>query len=93
MLDATCDDILNFSLILIEPFGECTRPLLCCTSFSQTVPQGAGALYSTTEDLLKWELAMFGGKVLKPASFEKMTTPVKNNWVWLLWNDVPDNWV
>jgi CubicO group peptidase (beta-lactamase class C family) len=45
-----------------------------------TVPQGAGALYSTTEDLLKWELAMFGGKVLKPASFEKMTTPVKNNY-------------
>ncbi len=45
-----------------------------------TVPQGAGALYSTTEDLLKWELAMFGGKVLKAASFEKMTTPVKNNY-------------
>jgi len=22
---------------------------------------------------------MFGGKVLQPASFEKMTTPVKNN--------------
>ena len=45
-----------------------------------TVPQGAGALYSTTGDLLKWELALFGGKVLKPASFEKMTTPVKNNY-------------
>jgi CubicO group peptidase (beta-lactamase class C family) len=45
-----------------------------------TVPQGAGALYSTTADLLKWELAMFGGKVLKPASFDKMTTPVKNNY-------------
>jgi CubicO group peptidase (beta-lactamase class C family) len=45
-----------------------------------TVPQGAGALYSTTNDLLKWELAMFGGKVLKPSSFEKMTTPVKNNY-------------
>ena len=25
-----------------------------------TVPQGAGAIYSTTEDLLKWELAMAG---------------------------------
>src|SRR5581483_949465 len=45
-----------------------------------TVPQGAGALYSTTGDLLKWELALFGGKVLKPESFEKMTTPAKNNY-------------
>jgi CubicO group peptidase (beta-lactamase class C family) len=45
-----------------------------------SVPQGAGALYSTTEDLLKWEQGLFGGKVLKAASLEKMTTPVKNNY-------------
>src|SRR6266478_3662313 len=30
-----------------------------------SVPQGAGALYSTTEDLLKWEEGLFGSKVLK----------------------------
>ncbi|HTS31405.1 MAG TPA: serine hydrolase [Bryobacteraceae bacterium] len=45
-----------------------------------TVPQGAGALYSTTGDLLKWEQGLFGGKVLKPASVEKMITPFKNNY-------------
>lgn len=45
-----------------------------------TVPQGAGALYSTTGDLLKWEQGLFGGKVLKAASLEKMTTPFKNNY-------------
>ena len=45
-----------------------------------SVPQGAGALYSTTEDLLKWEQGLFGGKLLKAASLEKMTTPVKNNY-------------
>ena len=45
-----------------------------------TVPQGAGALYSTTGDLLKWEQGLFGGKVLKPASLEKMITPFKNNY-------------
>ena len=45
-----------------------------------TVPQGAGALYSTAGDLLKWELALFGGKVLKPASLEEMTKPEKNNY-------------
>ena len=31
-----------------------------------TIPFSAGALYSTTGDLLKWEQALFGGKVLKP---------------------------
>lgn len=45
-----------------------------------TVPQGAGALYSTTEDLLKWEQGLFGGKVLQPASLKKMTTPFKDNY-------------
>ena len=45
-----------------------------------SIPQGAGALYSTTEDLLKWEQGLFGGKVLKAASLEKMTTPFKNNY-------------
>lgn len=40
-----------------------------------SIPFSAGALYSTTLDLLKWEQGLFGGKVLKPASLEKMTTP------------------
>ncbi len=47
---------------------------------NMTVPQGAGALYSTTEDLLKWEQGLFGGKLLKAASIEKMTTPFKNDY-------------
>jgi CubicO group peptidase (beta-lactamase class C family) len=45
-----------------------------------TVPQGAGALYSTTEDLLKWEQGLFGGKVLKPESLAKMTKPFLQNY-------------
>jgi CubicO group peptidase (beta-lactamase class C family) len=45
-----------------------------------SVPQGAGALYSTTEDLLKWEQGLFGGKVLQAASLEKMTTAFKNDY-------------
>jgi CubicO group peptidase (beta-lactamase class C family) len=45
-----------------------------------SVPQGAGALYSSTEDLLKWEQGLFGGKLLRAASLEKMTTPFKNHY-------------
>jgi CubicO group peptidase (beta-lactamase class C family) len=45
-----------------------------------TVPQGAGAIYSTAEDLLKWEQGLFGGKVVSAASLQKMTTPFKSNY-------------
>jgi CubicO group peptidase (beta-lactamase class C family) len=45
-----------------------------------SIPHGAGALYSTTEDLLKWEQGLFGGKLLHAASLDKMTTPFKNNY-------------
>ncbi len=45
-----------------------------------SVPSGAGALYSTTEDLLKWEQGLFGGKILQAASLTKMTTPFKNHY-------------
>jgi CubicO group peptidase (beta-lactamase class C family) len=45
-----------------------------------SIPFSAGALYSTTEDLLRWEQGLFGGKVLKPASLAKMTTPFKQDY-------------
>ncbi len=47
---------------------------------NMTIPHAAGALYSTTEDLLRWEQGLFGGKVLSAASLDKMTTPFKNNY-------------
>ncbi|MHB1857048.1 MAG: serine hydrolase [Acidobacteriaceae bacterium] len=47
---------------------------------SMTIPFSAGAIYSTTGDLLKWEQGLFGGKVLTPASLAKMTTPFKDNY-------------
>ena len=45
-----------------------------------TIPFSAGALYSTTHDLLLWEQALYGGKVLTAASLKKMTTPYKENY-------------
>jgi CubicO group peptidase (beta-lactamase class C family) len=45
-----------------------------------SIPHAAGALYSTTEDLLKWEQSLFGGKLLSAASLDKMTTPFKDNY-------------
>jgi CubicO group peptidase (beta-lactamase class C family) len=45
-----------------------------------TVPYAAGALYSTTADLLRWERSLFGGKVLSKPSLKKMTTPGKSDY-------------
>ncbi len=45
-----------------------------------SVPFSAGALYSTTEDLFRWEQGLFGGKLLSAASLEKMTTPFKSGY-------------
>jgi len=40
----------------------------------------AGSLYSTTEDLLRWEEGLFGGKLLTPASLRKLTTPFRSDY-------------
>jgi CubicO group peptidase (beta-lactamase class C family) len=45
-----------------------------------TIPFSAGALYSTTHDLLRWEQGLFGGKLLSAASLKKMTTPFKGDY-------------
>ncbi|HWY70173.1 MAG TPA: serine hydrolase [Terriglobales bacterium] len=45
-----------------------------------SIPFSAGALYSTTEDLLRWEQGLFGGKLLSASSVQKMTTAFKSNY-------------
>jgi CubicO group peptidase (beta-lactamase class C family) len=47
---------------------------------NMTVPLSAGGLYSTTEDLLRWEQGFFGGKLLSAASQQEMVTPFKNDY-------------
>ena len=38
---------------------------------------GAGALYSTVEDLFRWNEALYSGRVVNEASFKSATTPVE----------------
>lgn len=44
------------------------------------IPHAAGGLYSTTEDLLRWQRGLYGGKLLSAASLTKLTTPFKNDY-------------
>jgi CubicO group peptidase (beta-lactamase class C family) len=56
------------------------KGIVLARSESMTVPWAAGSIYSTTGDLLKWEHALFGGKVLTADSLKLMTTPGKGDY-------------
>jgi CubicO group peptidase (beta-lactamase class C family) len=43
-------------------------------------PNTAAGMYSTTEDLLRWQNALYGGKVVSQASLQKMVTPSKGDY-------------
>jgi CubicO group peptidase (beta-lactamase class C family) len=49
-------------------------------SFDTRIGFSSGSLYSSTEDLLRWEEGLFGGRVLSTASLRKMTTPFKSDY-------------
>jgi CubicO group peptidase (beta-lactamase class C family) len=46
---------------------------------SMSIPGGAGSVRSTASDLAKWNAALYGGKILKPASLAAMLTPGRLN--------------
>jgi CubicO group peptidase (beta-lactamase class C family) len=47
---------------------------------NMTIPYSAGFLYSTVADLLKWERALFGGKVVSASSLHTMITANLNEY-------------
>lgn len=46
------------------------------------IPYAAGSLYSTTSDLLTWEQALYGDKLLTAKSREEMFTPYKSGYAY-----------
>lgn len=48
--------------------------------FDPTVSYAAGAMYTTTSDLYKWQKGMSLHKIISGASFDRATTPNKNNY-------------
>src|SRR5215510_6066852 len=58
-------------------YAVTSNGLVNAAYIDMTVPYSAGGLYSTTEDLLRWQQALFGGRILGPATLKEMTTPFK----------------
>lgn len=52
------------------------------------IPGGAGALVSTTGDLLKWDQALYSEKLFPAATIERLFKPEKNNYAygWIVAN-------
>ena len=46
----------------------------------RVAPNSAAGLYSTTEDLLRWQNGLYGGKVISKVSLQKMATPSKGDY-------------
>jgi CubicO group peptidase (beta-lactamase class C family) len=46
---------------------------------NMAIPYSAGALYSTTEDLLRWDQALYTEKLISRKSLDEMFTPFKDS--------------
>lgn len=79
MKDSGYDDT-NFAIIVRRASGYVPGSDGPMNAGFVSIAFSAAALYSTTEDLLRWEQGLFGGKVLSEASLRKMTTPFKGDY-------------
>jgi CubicO group peptidase (beta-lactamase class C family) len=60
-----------------QGYGNNRGTLVNAPYLSMDNPFAAGSLCSTVADLVRWEAALFGGKVVSAASLAQMTTPAK----------------
>lgn len=63
------------------------RTLRNSNYIDMSIPHAAGALYSTTLDLLKWDQALRDARLLTPENYKRYFTPEKNSYAYG-WNVV-----
>ncbi len=56
------------------------KKIVNADAISMAWPFSAGALFSTVDDLYKWDRALYGTTILSEASKQKMFSPGKNNY-------------
>lgn len=68
----------NSSVILpkrADGYSPSSQGIINADYVNMAIPAGAGALYSTTGDLLKWQRGLFGGNLLSEESLSEYVTP------------------
>jgi CubicO group peptidase (beta-lactamase class C family) len=61
-------------------YQPCGQSLCNADFIDMSLPYAAGSLYSTVQDLYKWDRALYTDKVLSKGSRERMFTPVMENY-------------
>lgn len=80
MKDSGYDDNALILPYRAAGYSRGPRGLINAGYVDMTTPFAAGALYSTVEDLLRWERGLFGNKLLTAASLRTMTTQGKGHY-------------
>ena len=63
-------------------YTEENEGLIPAPYVDMTIPAGAGALYSTVEDLFIWDQALYTEKLVKKETMEKIMTVYKDNYAY-----------
>ncbi len=63
-------------------YRPCKEDLCNSAYIDMSLPYAAGSLYSTAEDLYKWDRSLYTDKLLSAASREKMFTPVMHDYAY-----------
>lgn len=74
--DSTTRIIKNRAAGYVKQDGE----LVNAAYMDMTIPYAAGAMYSTTEDLLVWDQALYGEKLVSRKSLDEIFTPFKDGY-------------
>lgn len=64
----------------VSGYQPCKETLCNASYIDMSIPFSAGSLYSTVEDLYRWDRALYTNTILKKSSREHMFTAVKNNY-------------
>lgn len=63
-------------------YTEANEGLIQAPYIDMTIPAGAGALYSTVEDLFLWDQALYNEKLVKKETIDKIMTVFKDNYAY-----------
>ena len=63
-------------------YTRSSKGLVNAEYIDMTIPHGAGAMYSTTEDLKKWDAALLTEKLLPEAAKQRYWTPFKDTYAY-----------
>jgi CubicO group peptidase (beta-lactamase class C family) len=80
MSDSGYDETAEVLLHRASGYQPCGKSLCNAQYIDMSLPYAAGSLYSTVQDLYKWDRALYADKILSKSSRDRMFTPVKQDY-------------